>query len=308
MHISDSLAVYWRTPVEIQIGLDPRRGIILDGLTPAEAMFVDHLTSSHSEVEVALLAKRFDIDTARYHDILSLLERAGVCAPPEPPIRDIAVEFARMDALAVSIALILTRSGISTIVCRDQSPVSARDHPALAQRLGMPRDVAIRGLLREINPMVSTSGQPQLAVLTGSHVVDPVIAHDYSARGTAVLTAWAEEFDVMVGPLKAGLVGSCSTCLFNHRLDANPLWNRLAPQALGGRDVDIESTTRELAASLAARAVIAFAAGENSLESTLIRIPPLPGSIDYLDLPPHPACACVRLAPELDQDIPLAHG
>lgn len=49
LQIKPGLRVVWRSPDSVQIGLDPARGTVLEGLTPSDRDLVEHLTSSLDE-------------------------------------------------------------------------------------------------------------------------------------------------------------------------------------------------------------------------------------------------------------------
>lgn len=295
MHIKNNLSVYWRETDAIQIGLDPRVGVVLEDLSLPECQFVDVLTRDHSEVDVRVAAKRLRVSSSRASEIVSMLRKADVL-DEDPPVvaRELGVEFPVANALATSIALVLTSQGVRLMRTTDRSPVSALDHPAFtARHMGLPREQAFVGTLRAANSSLTWPDDPRIAIVTGSHLIDPVLINDYLSRGIAVLTVWSEEVDVYVGPLKVGRQGSCSNCLYSHRADVNLAWNRIAPQALGAREVAVDPVTRELAASLAARTVLTYMnSGDNQLESMMWKIPPAPDVPHLVALPTHSRCGC----------------
>lgn len=329
MRITEGLGVYWRSLDSAQVGLDERTGVILDGLSRRELTLLAHLTRSLTEVELTDRAKDLGVSKSRALRIVSMLERAGVMedvesgvpSPDSGPAWRIRHEkldrrtgakvfIPHLDQLGAGIAMGLADAGIGTIVTTDFSRVGVADHPALrSEFLGTPRVPALTTSIRRREPRVRIlseredfASRPEranlvddvdLAILTGSHLPDPLAGPALAARGVRVLHAWVEEVDLYVGPLTIPHESACAACLFQARLDADPAWDRLAQQALLARPVEPETTSRELAVALAVREIVDVVDGAApSLSGALWRIPPTPGLPEQLQVEPHERCGC----------------
>ena len=190
----------------------------------------------------------------------------------------ITVEIAHLDSLGIAIGLALARSGIGGITFSDTATVTTKDHPILQRNwLGLPRAQAFHTALRHASPHIRTSGESQLTVITGSHLVDPISCENYMRDNTPRVLAWAEEVDICVGPFVDADGGACSLCLYHHRAEKDKAWNLLAPQASYTPPLAPPAESLELAASLAARGIVAYLDGYgNPLKNITWRIPPNP--------------------------------
>ena len=110
--------------------------------------------------------------------------------------------------------------------------------------------------------------------------------------------AWAEEVDVLVGPLVQPGATPCASCLYKYRNDSDEAWALLAPQALASTALLPPTDTLEVAASLAARAVLSFLDGlGNPVDTQQWRIPPSPELPRLLPVYPNPHCGCCEALP-----------
>lgn len=78
MQIVAGLGVYWRTRDVLQIGLDPRVGVLVEGLSRPEQEIVTFLTRSRTPAEINSMAALRGVSEERISAILALLHRSGV--------------------------------------------------------------------------------------------------------------------------------------------------------------------------------------------------------------------------------------
>ncbi len=79
VQLRPGLARAWRAPDTVQIGLDPQRGAVVTGLTPAEAALLDRIAVG---VDDSLLVDGLPAEQrARGRQLLGLLDTAGVLLP-----------------------------------------------------------------------------------------------------------------------------------------------------------------------------------------------------------------------------------
>ncbi|MCI5825601.1 MAG: ThiF family adenylyltransferase, partial [Arcanobacterium sp.] len=313
MFINEGLGVFWNAVNRAQIGLDPRTGAQLNSFSPQEVALVDALTRPHTETEFRQRAQQLHIPYSRAQRIIALLDSAGMLTTDLPQVPDAAaywrihhavpthrahahVHIPRLDPTSQAIALALARAGIGVISTADSGIVTPHDHPLWARRyLGMRKVTAFTAVLREENPQVriASAQPPDLVLLTSSHGIDPYAASRYTASGIRVFHAWVEEVDAYLGPLTVAHETPCATCVNLHRVDADPAWAVLAPQAFSAQPVIPESSTLSLIAALSAREILTEIDGHASLlRGGLYRIPPSPEPPEILSVPFHSQCGC----------------
>ncbi|MEW6901483.1 hypothetical protein [Trueperella pyogenes] len=308
--------VFWSEPWHAQIGIDPRIGISLDGLSHTELAFIDTLTRPQEDVELQVRAEAAGISRRRLARLLAMLERAGVLdrqpsggvdhipwrrirrAVPDRGQRH--VHIARADYLGAGIAIALARCGVGKITTEDPGVVSFNDHPAMTTAgLGHSRAQTLKTLLRREYPKIRTSGvdfavrPPDLAVVSGVYATDPVTVGMLLSQSIPVYQAWIEEVDVYAGPLSIPHETACGTCLMLHRTDLDPHWPVLIQQACTAAPLVPEMTSAMMAISLAVRDIVAWLDGSPAPD--MWRVGPAPLAPEPLVLPPHPRCGCTAL-------------
>lgn len=311
MQIIPGLPVLWREVDQIQIGYDPRTGVILSGLAPHELEFVDSLSRPQSDLELAHRARQLHLSQPRVRDIVAMLDKAQVITTSQVGSPDVAsslrvrghapqyrstahVRFARGDYVSVVAALILADAGVGIITCRDNASVQETDHPQMAESYtGIPRHLALTHVLRARGMMNDEVIPPTVAVETGPYVINPVNGNHWLSAGIPVVHACIEEVDVVVGPTTIPHESACASCMYLHYADADPFWNRLAMQAFGRTDVLADIASMELAGAPIAREVLALIDRLSpSLTNRIVRIGPTPATPQLFEVPPHLSCGC----------------
>lgn len=316
MQLLTDYRVYWRDATTVQIGLDPRTALTIEGLSSAEQEFIARLTESHTHIDLESYAESTEIDPQRLAQIIYMLKDAhilheheqGRCpALSQPPMlsrssdrSQATVLITNVDALGVGIALALVRAGVGGIVFSDTDLVSTSDHPSLQKHwLGLPRSQAFLTALRSVRSDIRTSGEPDIAVVTGSQLVDPFSASWLMDNGIPHLLAWVEEIDVLVGPLVQPGNTPCASCLYKYRSHRDEAWTLLAPQALASTALLPPADTLDIASSLGARAVLTFLDGlGNPSDTQQWRIPPTPDIPRLSPVYPNPECGCCEDIPQ----------
>ena len=297
--IKEGLGVFWRSAETLQIGLDPRVGVVIEELTPAEQDLVARLSGPMTAPELDAFARRHRLRPTRVERILSMLERADVLRDgrlaPSSPLSSSCVRIESLDPLGVAIGLTLARSGVGSVVFDDPSPVAASDHPALSRRgAGQRRDRAFLTVLRSAAPGIRTHGEPDAAVVTGSRLIDPRRTYGLCDERTPHLLAWVEEVDACVGPFVEPGAGACAACAYHARCEADGAWANLASQAALARPIGPTPAVRDLASALGARAVMGFLEGAgNTLHDVQWRVPQGAQAPYLVSVPAHPSCGCI---------------
>ncbi|MDO4887797.1 MAG: hypothetical protein Q3979_03710 [Actinomycetaceae bacterium] len=310
--IREGLGVFWRSSQTLQIGLDSRTGVTIEGLKKNEQDFVAQLCRPIAEAELDFVARGHRLRPARAAQILRMLQRAGVLRPTgddgPPGLAKACVAIDRLDPLGVSIGLGLARCGVGAIVFDDTARVGADDHPALFSRQrGQTRGRAFLSALRAVSPGVEHIGDPSLTVVTGSRLIAPSRTHDLWDAGRAHLLAWVEEVDTCVGPLVEPGRGACAECIQTARREADDAWDQLAPQAALAPAIAPKPDARDLASALAVRAILGFLAGSgNTLGDAQWRITSGARAPQLIEVAARPACGCTQAVPRLRAVEPAA--
>ncbi|MFT3943509.1 MAG: hypothetical protein QM705_06765 [Ancrocorticia sp.] len=322
MQIVAGLGVYWRTRDVLQIGLDPRVGVLIEGLSRSEQEIVTFLTKSRTAAEINAMAGLKGISEERIAAILALLHRSGVLeglvlpAPTSthaaltqghslPTVRTNSgspsrehhhVHITRLDPLGTEIGLRLAQLGVGTVSFSDPAPVQSSDHPMLWPNWhGAAREQAMTTVLRQFSSTTSTMSEepPGVVVFTGAHFIHPYVTRLCMDEDIPHLLAWEEEIDVCVGPLVEPHSSSCAACMFHNRMSVDPAWNILAAQAQAGVSLATTGESRALAASIAVRSILGFLDGlGNSLRNTQWRVPPTPLFPRAIEAASNRECGC----------------
>jgi ThiF family len=81
LQIRPGLNRAWRAPGRFQIGLDPRHGVVLDGLTGEHERVLAMLDGTSGIAGLLRRARRLGIPAERVHELVSALRAAGVLVP-----------------------------------------------------------------------------------------------------------------------------------------------------------------------------------------------------------------------------------
>lgn len=197
VRLRDELHVLWRSPGESQIGLDPRCGVVLTGLTEGEQRLLDVIRTGLTTADVVHAGRALGVPAARSRRLVRLLERAGVLcsdAPPSgPPLPDPQLTAAGraadvaywgrlrpdadgwavlagrrqttmavlgVDRIGLLIAAGLAAAGCGTVLLADTEPVRALDVGPGSfgwADVGRSRDEAGADRLRTLTPDVRTT-------------------------------------------------------------------------------------------------------------------------------------------------------
>lgn len=319
------LGVYWRSPGESQIGVDPRLAVVLDGLDAAEQQLLERLPGAGGEPELSGWANRRGIAPSTVARLLrrvrsagalvdaapgsagpderywSLAQLTGLDRPADRGARAVAVRGA--DELGLRVAVVLARAGVGRVVVEDDEAVTALDvAPGGYERadVGRSRRDAAAAVLRRASPTVGvTAGRDGvgLTVVVGHGTTDPAAVRDLWAADAAHLPVVVRELDVVVGPLVRPGRGPCVRCLDLHRADADPRWPAVATQLVTRPPRGAETSLAWLGAALAAHQVLAVVDGRASLvEAGTLEVTatyPVPRRRAWAV---HPRCGCTAAA------------
>ncbi|GAA4546686.1 TOMM precursor leader peptide-binding protein [Amycolatopsis samaneae] len=323
------LDVLERGPGEIQIGLDPRHGVVITGLP---GTLVDRLRrlDGRQTADAILLAESEHREQLR--TVLTQLTALGLVTEAEPashsPRRGVETglwslrarhhqtaltERRRTSAmavlgdgrLAVAVAVLLANAGIGHLDIRMSGTVTEQDLGSgfTETELGMPRRSALADVVRRADPRTRTTRLtcrrgPELVLLTDAVVPAPEVVDELMTAGTPHLPVRVRDGTGIVGPLVVPGRTSCLRCADLHRTDLEPCWPRIASQ-LAGRDQHPDLGAVQCTAALAvAQAMRLLSPSETPppVWNATLEIDAFDGKVRRRTWVPHPRCPCGAVA------------
>jgi hypothetical protein len=265
----------WRDRTTLQIGIDSRRAVALEGLGPAAAV-ISLLDGSRSREAVIETAQTFGVSAAAASRVLSLLAVAGVLddsptamhrSLPEQTRHRLAPDLAsaslayrdgdggartlarRRDAFVrvhgasrtgANVATLLAAAGVGRIACTDPEPAGPADlAPAglIRADLGDPRGEAAARAVRRAAPEAKTGdlGDVPDLAILTGPYPSPDLAATLLRDDVPHLAVRAAEAIGVVGPLVTPGRSACLRCVDLRKADADPAWPKVLAQATCAR-------------------------------------------------------------------------
>lgn len=298
MRLRADAPIVWRAPGQSQIGVEPGRALVLEGLDAPEQRFLDHLPRRTTDIEVRRAARRAGLSFTRARALLRRLRHEGVVAldagraltPDEAYwerlVHSTARRSKRLRGRVVAlvgpvgpvwtIAEHLSRAGVGTVLAPDPD---------------------VRAWIEEAFPktrtLAPTGTRPDLVVTVEPHVVDPVRARTLAQEAVDQLPVVLREVTVRVGPLFGPQALVCATCLDLWETDQDPMWPAVATQARLMHAPPLEGLLLSQAMALAARAATDVLAHRRQVwdgRSVEIEASEPLGTLRLWE--PHPRCVC----------------
>lgn len=201
---------------ELQFGVAPD-GVILGGLTPAEAGLLSSLDRFGTRREAFDQARQSGVPAARWRELLDRLEELEVLEPVDAPPPRVPghVLVDGVGELPRDCALLLRRCGVERV-----------SHGRTAT------DVVVSA------PHLD---RPDLVVVLGDRAIDPRRGETWLRLGVAHLPVVTARRSAQVGPLLGrGPSSPCLWCLDLHRTDRDDTWPTLMAQLC--RDAELRLT------------------------------------------------------------------
>jgi bacteriocin biosynthesis cyclodehydratase domain-containing protein len=313
------LPVLRRGDDEIQLGLDPRHAVVIEGVTKTVAESVQKLDG---RAQARQLLERMPPDDRpalagllrELHD-LGLIEDAGRSGVPgrlaadgttwalrtghrpgqlAAARRDSSVLVHGSGRLGIAVATLLASAGIGAVEVNADGLVAPEDTGCgyRDEDVGRPRREVAQSILG--NHRVP---RPDLVVLTDSAVPAPELVSRLLTDSVPHLGVRVREGIGIVGPLVVPGRSSCLGCADLHRADRDSDWPTVAAQLVGKTQLaglTCAHATAALAAEQAMRALawLADGGGQPPTWNTTMELDPFHGRLDRRSWPPHPRCSC----------------
>jgi hypothetical protein len=300
LRLAPGRAALWRSTTCLQLGVDPHRAMVLDGLPEPLATLLRRMDGIRRTTDLLAEAEAAGASPEEGRGMLTELHRAGLVQDaaaadggpsgwhrvalateaaqwsahttqsPRDVLRrrrEAAVQVVGSGRVAVALTTALAAGGVGQVSVRAAGTVAAADLGTglLADDLGRPRADAMVDAARRAAPQVRvTAGRPpDLIVLTDVVVPDPALVTELLAERVPHLIGYADEGCAAVGPLVWPGRTSCLRCTELHRADIDLAWPKLAAQ-LVGRVAGTGLAATLLAAALTAEQAFAALAGPGS--------------------------------------------
>lgn len=305
--LKPALRRVWRDAATLQLGLDPGRAVVLEGLQPPDAQLLALLDGSRNVADVFGEADRAGCAPERAVRVMELLAAADALddAPPDDPrlapdLLSLSLQHAGAGAatrtllrrraarvvvqgagrVGATLTGLLAAAGVGRLVVVDDAPVRPADLAPGGirdQGSGDRATAAVQPLRRRAPWQKVTTGRvvgaastADLAIVApaGSVPAPEVLA---GVRHLPHLLVVVRETTAYVGPLVLPGVSACLRCLHLARTDRDPRWAEVSAQLAGsGRDVDAcDVTLASFAASTAAMQVLAHVDGGSRRATTI---------------------------------------
>ncbi|MTD59416.1 ThiF family adenylyltransferase [Amycolatopsis pithecellobii] len=327
------LAVYDRSPGEIQIGLDPRHAMVATELSPDLVRAVRSLDGRHRTDELLAMATAENTDYLR--ELITDLTRLGLVEESWTPAgqrrtagevgmwslrarQSGADSFVRRahsavvlygaGRLTIAIATLLATSGVGHVQVEADGVVGELDTGSgyLDSDIGRQRRAAARDAVSRANPAVKQTRlrgdrQPELVVLADAIVPAPEVVKMLLHEGIPHLPVRVREGVGIVGPLVYPGRSTCLGCADLHRKSMDPQWPTVAGQLAGrSQQADLCSvqTTAGMAVGQVLRVLDHMGGPPPPAWNTTIEIDPHGGAVSHRPWPPNPACSCGARSPQ----------
>ncbi|WP_143261612.1 hypothetical protein [Allokutzneria sp. NRRL B-24872] len=294
------LPVLWRGDSTVQIGVDPRRAVVVDELTPDLARALRELDGRHTLAQLLDLQDEDEVETdSELAGLLIALDHAGVLdreATGSPATRQREPPPGLMTD-AGAWALRLNRACGDILAERDRATVHVHGGGRVADAVTALLRSAGLGNVRRIATRARST--PNFVVLTGSVVRDQELRAELMSSGVPHLAVELHETSALVGPFVIPGRTSCLTCVDLRRSDRDPGWGLVSSQ-LGALPSAEELVCAHAAAAVATGQLLLMLShpgGMNGLPPTwnaAIELDPVRGKTFLRHQPPHDGCACGR--------------
>ena len=268
LRLDPLLPLVWRSPVSVQLGIDPPV-VVLDNVTETQERLLAALLVGVSEPGATMIAHG---RLAERDDLLARLKPALESLQHASPVATVAI------------------SGDSQLVT------------TIAEALA---SSSVRVLTAARAAELADSGA-DLAIIAAHYVLAPELHSIWLRRDVPHLPVVLSDTGVVVGPMIEPGAGPCLLCLELHRRDADPAWPALATQLLG-RSSRAGSPALVLeAAAAVCRAVLDRLSSDAGAASST-RIDAATGQRESREWHPHSECGCRGIDRLLDRE-PVSPG
>lgn len=298
------IEAFQRTADELQIGLDPERGVLACNLPPPVAAVLRSLDGRTTLSTLVARAGPEHADTVC--KLLRGLAARGLLIDAGQLRADVACESAAVvvrgdGPLAAAVAGLLAAAGIAEVPVQSTGTVGPAEvgGSITSAEVGRPRAAVITRIVQATSPTADTSSlpadrSPDLVVLTDALVPAADVVRRLMSERQEHLVVGVRDGIGVVGPLVLPRRSSCLHCADLHRTDLDRHWPRVANQ-LAGRCQFADPATTQAVAALAVRQILrSLRPGKEPppLLNATIELDLAAGTTEHRRWYPHPRCDC----------------
>jgi hypothetical protein len=317
------LPVLRRGDHEIQLGLDPRHAVVIEGVTKMVAESIHRLDGRARTQDLLNRAAEADRPalTSLLRDLveIGMVEDATKTGAPchltadammwalrtgERPgrlastRRRAAVLVHGPGRVGIALAGLLVTAGVGAVEVDADGPVAPEDTGSgyLESDIGTSRRAAAQRVLQQLGDVRAVT-KPDLVVVTDVAVPAPEYMTRLSASGVPHLAARVREGVGIVGPFVVPGRSSCLNCADLHRADLDRTWPTVAAQLVGRvqlADLASAQATAAIAVEQVLQALAWLPDGERRPPTwnTTIEFDAFHGLLERREWPAHPDCPC----------------
>ncbi|AOZ72356.1 hypothetical protein BK816_02770 [Boudabousia tangfeifanii] len=324
------LPVISRRNGELQIGSDPKYGVILTGLTWNEQALLDWLSRRYSPSRFERHRKALGVSKERLTELLEILDQHGLlesdplrqnAASAEQMLcarldghqsgylrrKDKSVQVFGANSLGTLVAALLGNAEIGNVVVSkmlEPPSIQAFEHfPFSAHSYGQSRMGTIGDFLRNYLPKNRSINYPthDLSIIISAGSFPATLAKLLAVDDQPFLMVTYTEMGLSVGPLIHPALGPCPQCIDLHKTDLDSAWPIVADALQGtfarANPPSIDSATLATAAGFIVRIVLDFLDNRNQVPiGTQLYIPTYDTQIQHSFWQAHPSCQCQRFS------------
>ncbi|MCY7413495.1 MAG: hypothetical protein LH471_10745 [Salinibacterium sp.] len=279
LRLDPRLPVVWRSPMSVQIGVDPPR-VRLDDVSPTTERLISALVAGVTRPGLTMCAGRESVECD------ALLEAVAPVLLGAPNAAEQAGAPRPIPTIVVAGSGVTADALIAAFANRGSRVLTLSDPAEAATTIGQ-----------------TGTEFPDAAVIVGHFVLPPTAGGPWLRRDVPHLPVVFSESGVQVGPLVTPGTGPCLHCLELHHRDADAAWPALASQLFGRRSAADAAPLALEAAAQACRMVLAAVspAAESSATGSPAAERGLPQSLniraesgerEWRDWAPHAECDC----------------
>ncbi len=293
-----------RGATELQVGLDPRRAVVLPDRPEVRAL-LEALANPAAEP-----SQEYDAGALALLTDTGLLVRSGRLLPLAAGHRPGNDSYAALHG--TDVAALAARAGdraVDLVAARratlvDVVPLGSPDaHAVGAHAVGLLSDAGVTARLvaRDAAPTAHGSTAPTVAVLVCVGEPSREEVDGWMRAGVPHLLLRLVEGDAVVGPFVLPGETTCLRCVDAHHTDHDPAWPLLLTQYASavtqgrpdGLTEPVDGLLGCLATAWTAREVVSYAEGRTpATASATVRLDPDLTALETHAWPRHPACGC----------------
>lgn len=281
LRLDPTLALVWRSPTSLQLGVDLPR-VVLTDVTAVDERLLDALRSGIGRSGLSVIAELAGGSEANVLSLLSRVRPALSAAAPKPD-RPLRVIVERLSGESPDGQVASLRAVLRMSLRRNGGEGSEEDG-----------SLAAAGVAADVDEQV-------LGVLVAAFVVPPTLYSPWLSLDALHLPVVVGDEAVTIGPLVRPGESACLHCIDRHRADRDPAWPTIATQLLDARRRNVaiglpaaHSAVTFDTVGTVARVVERLRAGRRSgLEHAQVRINAETGAVSRRGVQPHPNCHCL---------------